>query len=101
MSWATLPHNRSYSSWGVNMGCTEGEVLKNEVLDKIEDYLKAEQAQYTCSSFEEDTVRVKAEVAHDALSDARRRYWQHLKMHKCDTAAVLAAPSSTLNEIAV
>ncbi len=83
------------------MACMEGDILKNEVLDKIEEYLNAEQAQYTCSTFDEEFTRMKAEMAHKALSDARRRYWQHLKMHHCDTAAILAAPPSTLGEVAV
>lgn len=83
------------------MGCIEGDKLKNEVLDRIEEYLSAEQAQYTCSSFEEDLTRARAERAHALLTDSRRRYWQHLKMHHCDTAAILAVEPSTLNAIAV
>lgn len=83
------------------MGCIEGDNLKNEVLDKIEEYLAAEQAQYTCSSFEEESTRARAERAHASLTDARRRYWQHLKMHRCDAAAILSVEPSTLNAIAV
>ena len=83
------------------MACMEGDLLKHEVLDKIEEYLHAEQAQYTCSSFDEDFTRIKAEMAHAALTDARRRYWQHLKMHHCDTAAILAAQPSTIAAVAV
>ena len=85
----------------MNMACMEGETLKHEVLDKIEEYLKAEQAQYTCSSFDEEFSRLKAEAAHAALADARRRYWQHLKMHHCDTAAILSAQPAALNAVAV
>ncbi len=80
----------------MNMPCVEGNTLKHEVLDKIEEYLYAENAQYTCSSFEEEFSRIKAEVAHAELTDARRRYWHHLKMHHCDTAAILAAQPDTV-----
>jgi hypothetical protein len=83
------------------MGCIEGENLKNEVLDRIEEYLAAEQAQYTCSSFEEELTRARTERAHALLADARRRYWKHLKMHHCDAAAILSVEPSTLNAIAV
>jgi hypothetical protein len=83
------------------MGCIEGETLKNEVLDRIEEYLAAEQAQYTCSSFEEESTRARAERAHALLTDTRRRYWQHLKMHHCDSAAIHSVEASTLNAIAV
>ncbi|WP_148210004.1 hypothetical protein [Candidatus Korobacter versatilis] len=83
------------------MACMEGDTLKHEVLDKIEEYLNAEQAQYTCSNFDDEFSRLRAEAAHTALTDARRRYWQHLKMHHCDTAAILAAQPSTLAGVAV
>jgi len=85
----------------MNMACMEGDSLKHEVLDKIEEYLHAEQAQYTCSNFEEEFSRLRAELAHAALTDARHRYWQHLKMHYCDTAAILSAQPSTLGAVAV
>ena len=83
------------------MACIEGDTLKHEVLDKIEEYLNAEHAQFTCSSFEEEFLRLRAEIAHAELSDARHRYWQHLKLHSCDTAAILAAQPSSYNEVAV
>ncbi len=83
------------------MACMEGDILKNEVLDKIEEYLHAEQAQYTATTFDEEVSRMRAEIAHASLTDARRRYWQHLKMHKCDTAAILSAQPGSLDAIAV
>jgi hypothetical protein len=90
-----------FESVGVNMECMEGSKLKEVALDKIEDYLSAEHAQYTCSNFEEEDTRLKAEMAHAALAEARRRYWQHIKMHNCDTAAILAVEPGTLDSIAV
>jgi len=85
----------------MNMKCMEGDILKNEVLDKIEEYLKAEQAQYTSSNFDEESSRMRAEMAHTSLAEARRRYWQHVRLHKCDTAAILSVEPSVLNSIAV
>ena len=75
--------------------------VKNDVLDKIEQYLAAEQAQYTCDAFEEESARLKAEMAHASLAESRRRYWEHIKLHRCDTAAILAAAPATLDSIAV
>lgn len=83
------------------MICNEGDILKNDVLDKIEQYLAAEQAQYTCDAFEEDAARLKAEMAHASLAESRRHYWEHIKLHRCDAAAILAAAPATLDSIAV
>jgi hypothetical protein len=79
----------------------EGDILKNAVLDKIEEYLAAEQAQFRSSQFDEETFRASAEVAHASLAEARRRYWEHVKLHKCDTATVLTMPPTDVNAIAV
>lgn len=83
------------------MACMEGEKLKNEVLDRIEDYLNAEQAQFTASYFDEEDSRLRAEMAHASLADSRRRYWQHLKLHRCDSGAILSVEPATLNAVAV
>ena len=83
------------------MNCSEGDKLKNEVLDKIEEYLAAEQAQYTCDSFEEESTRMRAEVAHARLAEPRGRYWQHIKLHHCDPAAILSAEPTVLDAVAV
>ena len=83
------------------MKCTEGDILKIEVLDRIEDYLTAEQAQYSSSNFDEESSRIRAEMAHASLAEARRRYWHHVRLHKCDTAAILSVEPSLLNAIAV
>jgi hypothetical protein len=85
----------------MNMACSEGDQLKNAVLDKIEDYLAAEQAQYTCDSFDEDSARTRAEVAHARLAESRNRYWQHIKMHHCDPAAVLVVEPAMPETVAV
>jgi hypothetical protein len=85
----------------MNMACTEGDTLKSEVLNKIEDYLQAEQAQNTGSAFDEEFSRMRAELAHRALTDARQRYLRHLKLHNCDTAAILAMEPHTFSAIAV
>jgi hypothetical protein len=85
----------------MNMACIEGDKLKNEVLDKIEEYLNAEQAQYTSSNFDEEASRFRAELAHASLAETRRRYWQHIRLHKCDTAAIMSVEPTTLNSIAV
>ncbi len=85
----------------MDMACMEGDTLKHEVLEKVEEYLAAEHAQYTCSNFDEELARMRAETAHAALADARRRYWQHLKMHRCDAAAIMSAQPSVLNAVAV
>ncbi len=83
------------------MACTEGDTLKREVLDRVEDYLAAEQAQSASSSFDEEFSRTRTERAHALVFEARRRYFQHLKAHHCDTDAVHAVEPSRLNAIAV
>lgn len=85
----------------MNMACIEGDRLKNEVLDKIEEYLVAEQAQYSSTSFDEPTFRMRAELAHASLAETRRRYWEHLRLHGCDTAAIVAVEPGTITSIAV
>jgi hypothetical protein len=85
----------------MNMSCTEGDVLKSEVLDKIEEYLAAEKAQFDSSNFDEEALRARAELAHVALSDTRRRYWEHIKQHGCDPAAILSVDPGTIDSIAV
>lgn len=83
------------------MACNEGDKLKDEVLDRIEEYLAAERAQYLSSSFEEESSRLRAEMAHAALTETRNRYWQHIKLHRCDTSAILAVEASVPHSIAV
>ena len=83
------------------MACSEGDTLKNEVLNKIDEYLAAEQAQFTCDAFDEDAARTRAEIAHAKLAETRDRYWQHVKLHRCDPAAVLAPPPAPLDAVAV
>jgi hypothetical protein len=83
------------------MACSEGDKLKDEVLDRIEEYLAAERAQYLSSSFEEESSRLRAEMAHAALTETRSRYWQHIKMHRCDTSAILSVETRTPDTIAV
>lgn len=85
----------------MTMACCEGEILKNAVLDKIEEYLAAEKAQFDCSDFDEEFLRARAEAAHAILAETRRRYWAHMKQHRCDPAAILAANPGTLDAIAV
>jgi hypothetical protein len=85
----------------MNMACSEGEILKNAVLDKIEEYLAAEKAQFDSSDFDEAFLRARAEAAHAVLAETRRRYWAHMKQHRCDPAAILAVSPGTLESIAV
>ena len=85
----------------MNMACNEGNKLKNDVLDKIEEYLAAEQAQYTCDTFDEESARLRAETAHARLAETRGRYWQHIKLHHCDPAAILSAEPQALETMAV
>ncbi len=75
------------------MACNEGNTLKHEVLDRIEDYLAAEQAQVQSVRFDEEFSRQRTEMAHASLADARRRYWDHIRYHRCDTAAIVALES--------
>jgi hypothetical protein len=44
---------------------------------------------------------MRAEIAHVRLSETRDRYWQHVKVHHCDPAAVLAAPPVHMDAVAV
>ena len=74
----------------VNMACSEGNSLKHEVLDKIEAYLAAEQAQFTSVRFDQEFSRECTEMAHATLAEARRRYWDHIRYHRCDTAAIVS-----------
>ena len=83
------------------MACTEGNILKFAVIDKIEEYLRAEQVDSVACNFDAYCSRVLAEAAHCALTQARRRYWQHLKLHKCDTTPILAVEPTTLKVSAV
>jgi hypothetical protein len=83
------------------MACSEGERLKDEVLNRIEEYLAAEHAQYLSSSFEEESSRMRAEMAHASLTESRSRYWQHIKMHRCDSSAILPVETVPPDSIAV
>lgn len=83
------------------MACIEGDKLKSEVLSKVEEYLAAEQALSTSTSFEEEFSRVRTERAHALVFEARQRYFQHLKAHHCDTDAIHTVEPSRLNAIAV
>lgn len=83
------------------MACADAEILKNEVLDKIEEYLAAERAQSTSSSFDREASRHRAETAHATLAECRRRYWEHIKQHCCDPTSVLSSEPGSMNSIAV
>ncbi len=83
------------------MACSEGDKLKSEVLSKVEEYLAAENAQSTSSSFEEEFSRARTERAHALVFEARRRYFQHLKAHHCDTEVIRQAGPGRVNAIAV
>ena len=78
------------------MACTEGDKLKNEVLSRVEEYLAAEQALSSSSSFEAEFSRARTERAHALVFEARQRYFNHLKTHHCEGVA-----SGQLNAIAV
>ncbi|HEY3927566.1 MAG TPA: hypothetical protein VGL89_04255 [Candidatus Koribacter sp.] len=83
------------------MTCIEGDKLKDEVLGRIEEYLAAEQAQNSALSFDEEFTRQRTEMAHCTLTEARRRYWNHIKYHRCDTAAIISLESVPVSAIAV
>lgn len=87
--------------WGMNMSCTEGDNLKSAVLDKIEEYLAAEKAQFDSSDFDEEALRARAELAHASLAETRQRYWEHIKQHGCDPSAVLSVDPGPIDSIAV
>ena len=69
------------------MACIEGDKLKNEVLSRVEEYLAAEQALSSSSSFEEVFSRARTERAHALVFEARQRYFHHLKTHRCEVGA--------------
>jgi hypothetical protein len=85
----------------MNMSCTEGDALKSAVLDKIEEYLAAEKAQFDSSDFDEEALRARAEVAHASLAETRQRYWGHIKQHGCDPTAILSVDPGPIDSIAV
>lgn len=85
----------------VDMACIEGERLKSEVLTRIEEYLQAEETQRRSLERFGDTSLIVAEHAYESLSEARRRYWAHVKQHQCEEAICIHEHSQELARVAV
>ena len=83
------------------MACIEGNNLKSEVLNRADEYVAAEQAQHLASGFDEEFSQARLERAHALLSEARRRYFLHLKAHQCENDPAQIVKPGMLNAIAV
>ncbi len=83
------------------MPCLEGERLKSEVLSKVEEYLQAEEAQQQSLEQYGDVSLMMTEHAYEALSEARRRYWTHVKQHHCEAQSSLPAQVESSLRLAV
>lgn len=83
------------------MACIEGERLKSEVLAKIDEYLQAEEGQRRSQERFGDTSLIVAEHAYESLSEARRRYWAHVRQHHCEDMLCMPEPSREMDRMAV